>query len=151
MKAPLRARRLYRIALALATALAGPSAAGAARDEPFEITKVHVPGRVLQVISADPGEACPTTARGWLAVSVRGTPPDEERLISIFGCGTGGQIQPEPTRSLPVSPQVVAFDVADVARPTEPLWCGAPVPAPGRTQQDERRCDCFAIDVPGGA
>jgi hypothetical protein len=114
VRAPPRARRISEIILAAATALAGPSAAGAARDEPFEIATARVPGRVLQVIAAEPGEGCPATARGWLAVSVRGTPPDEERLISIFDCSNGGPFQPEATRSLPVSPQVVAFDVADV-------------------------------------
>jgi hypothetical protein len=114
VKTPPRARRLYRIALAAATALAGPSPAGAAQEEPFEIVTAQVPGRVLQVISLDAGDACPAAARGWLAVSVRGTPPDEERLISTFGCGEPGQIQPEPVRSLPVSPQVIAFDVADI-------------------------------------
>jgi hypothetical protein len=94
----------------MATTLPGPAAA---KSEPFEETRVLLPGRVLQVVPAPLG-VCAPDALGWLAASVRGHPPDEERILTIFRCEPPPGLPTGSGWQIPIPRPVVAFDVADV-------------------------------------
>ncbi len=85
----------------------------AVEKQPFEETQIQLPGRVLQVVPAPLGRCAPD-AQGWLAASVRGHPPDEERSLTVFACEPVPGLPTGIGEQIPIPEPVVAFDVADV-------------------------------------
>lgn len=96
-------------------AIAGPAllaVAAAAQEVPFTLRTLRVPGRVVDVVAAPAGGG---SKRARLVVaSVAGSPPDEERRLSVFPPLRPETDSPAPAWSVEVGPEVVAFDVADV-------------------------------------
>ncbi len=104
---PRRAAGSCRAWIRIAPLLLAAGAAAAA--EPFEVRTLRVEGRPLGMVPAAWGDCAPG-ASGWAAISVLGSPPEERRQLSFFPCGP----RPEgPSHRLELTPEVVAFDLAD--------------------------------------
>ncbi len=107
-----RRARALRAGLALALVLSG----GALADDepPFETVELRVIGRPIQVWPVRLSGKCGPNTSDILVISVAGGPPDEQREVSVFPCGRGaGGAATTPLR-IPVPPDAVALDVADV-------------------------------------
>jgi len=91
------------LALAAATS-------GRAEPEPFTSATLRVPGRPFEVIPAPVGGQ---PGQRLVVVSVEGAAPDERRHVTAFAVAPGGATRPVGT--LVVPPEVVAYDVADLA------------------------------------
>jgi len=93
------------VLVAFAASLSPTSPALAQRDDPFTVTDVAVPGRVLDAFVARDDQG-----RAWLAaLTAEGMPPDEKRYVTLFA--EGDQVG---SVAIPVSHAVAALDVADL-------------------------------------
>lgn len=96
--------------LALAALCLGAAPARAA--DPFEHVPLPVQGRPVQVFAVDPGAG----ARGadLVVVCVEGAPPDERRHLWVLRAAALGAGGVGPALRVPVPPEAVAFDLADL-------------------------------------
>lgn len=105
--------------------LAAGAAPDAVRsDDPFETLELRVAGRPTQVWPVSLTGNCGDDPSDLMVISVSGGPPDEVRQVTVFPCDPDGTIAGAAPVTLPVPPEVMAVDVADVdARPGgELVW-----------------------------
>jgi hypothetical protein len=88
--------------------------AAAAEADPFAVSSVRVSGRPVAFTAGRFGGSCPGKSLDWLIVSVSGSPPEEQRSISVFPCGPAGAIASAPRRVLAAPANAVAYDAAEL-------------------------------------
>lgn len=91
-------------------ALAAVATPARSETEPFAPATLQVPGRPFEVIAAPVGGQ---PGQRLVVVSLEGAAPDERRHVTAFAFGPGGEAR--RVGALAVPPEVVAFDVADLA------------------------------------
>lgn len=146
-------RRILAALTAAGLALA-PASSARADDPLFDLETRRVPGRPVEVFAATWGLDAPEV----VVLSVEGWPPDERRWVTVLGARPLGPA-PAPPWVVPVGPDVVAVDAAELGRgpgaelalltagslhiarrdgPAEPVALGPTLPLPPRTRQLSR-------------